>query len=91
MADSSSASHRGAADSEPVPREIADDELQLLAQYTKQPDLAALRRHVVALWRRAISGDAPIYLCVRGEPPDGLAAAAAAAPEMSVVKRRTPI
>lgn len=47
------------------PRPIADKELQLLARYTGQSDLPALREHVLALWRRACSGSAPVYLCVR--------------------------
>ena len=50
---------------EPAPRPIADEELQLLSRYTGQTDLAALRQHVVAVWRRACSGGAPVYLCVR--------------------------
>ncbi|KAI7844660.1 hypothetical protein COHA_001749 [Chlorella ohadii] len=48
-----------------APRPIADEELHLLARYTGQSDLAALREHVLALWRRACSGSAPVYLCVR--------------------------
>lgn len=59
------ASPAAAAGEEPAPRPIADEELQLLAAYTGETDLVALREHVVALWRRAMSGSAPVYLCVR--------------------------
>lgn len=54
-----------AAEPAAAPRPIADEELQLLVRYTGQNDLGALRQHVVALWQRACSGSAPVYLCVR--------------------------
>ena len=61
-----SGTEQPAAAAEPVvPRPIADEELQLLARYTGQSDLGALREHVTALWQRACSGSAPVYLCVR--------------------------
>lgn len=66
MASSASAAAPGsAAEEQPAPRPIADAELQLLSAYTGEADLEVLRQRVVVLWRRAISGDAPVYLCVR--------------------------
>lgn len=50
---------------EDAPREVSDAELALLARYTARTDLAALREHVLAQWRRAVSGTAPVYCCVR--------------------------
>lgn len=41
---------------EPQPRHIDDAELHLLADYTGERDLSKLREHVLAVWRRAISG-----------------------------------
>lgn len=48
-----------------APREVSDAELTLLSRYTGQTDLPALREHVLAQWRRAVSGAAPVYCCVR--------------------------
>lgn len=51
--------------SEDAPREISDAELTLLSRYTGQSDLPTLRAHVLAQWRRAVGGAAPVYCCVR--------------------------
>lgn len=37
------------------PREIGDEELQLLSSYTGEADLGALRQHVTSVWRQACS------------------------------------